>query len=53
VLAREWGGHAAAARLWAEVLAECPGDPEALAMLRCGAVGRADGTQECDGGSHP
>ena len=33
VLAAEPGDHAEAARLWAEVLAECPGDREALAHL--------------------
>jgi hypothetical protein len=32
-LARERGDHEAAALLWAEVLAECPGDREAQAML--------------------
>lgn len=31
-LAEERGDLAAAARLWQEVLAECPGDPEAVAM---------------------
>ena len=34
-LAAERGDHAEARRLWAEVLAECPGDREALAKLRC------------------
>jgi glycosyltransferase involved in cell wall biosynthesis len=32
-LAAERGDHAGAERLWAEVLAECPGDREALAKL--------------------
>jgi tetratricopeptide (TPR) repeat protein len=32
-LARERGDAAEEARLWAEVLAECPGDPEAAARL--------------------
>jgi Flp pilus assembly protein TadD len=34
-LSVERGAHAAARRLWTEVLAECPGDREALAKLRC------------------
>ncbi len=34
VLAMESGEHQEAARLWAEVLAECLGDPEAIARLR-------------------
>jgi glycosyltransferase involved in cell wall biosynthesis len=34
VLAAERGDPAAAARLWREVLAECPGDREALAKLQ-------------------
>lgn len=33
-LAAERGDHAEARRLWAALLAECPGDPEATAMLR-------------------
>ncbi len=33
VLAAERGDHAEAGRLWREVLAECPGDREALAKL--------------------
>ena len=33
VLAAERGDHAEAVRLWRAVLAECPGDREALAML--------------------
>jgi len=33
VLAAERGDHAEAAKLWAEILAECPGDPEALAKV--------------------
>ena len=32
-LAAERGDHAEAARLWADVLAECPGDREATAKL--------------------
>jgi hypothetical protein len=32
-LARDRGDHQEAGRLWAEVLAECPGDREAIAML--------------------
>ena len=32
-LAAERGDHAEAEKLWAEVLAECPGDREALAGL--------------------
>jgi cytochrome c-type biogenesis protein CcmH/NrfG len=32
-LAAERGDFAEAARLWSDVLAECPGDPQALAML--------------------
>jgi hypothetical protein len=39
VLAAERGDRSEAARLWAEVLGECPGDREALANLgRCRAV---------------
>jgi len=34
VLASECGQHAEAMRLWMEVLAECPGDREALKMLQ-------------------
>ena len=34
VLAAERGDHERAARLWRAVLAECPGDREALAKLR-------------------
>ena len=34
VLAAERADHAEAARLWHAVLAECPGDREALAKLR-------------------
>ena len=34
VLAAERGDHREAARLWREVLAECPGDREALAQLQ-------------------
>ena len=34
-LSTERGDHAEVRRLWAEVLAECPGDREALAKLRC------------------
>jgi hypothetical protein len=33
-LAAERGDSAEAERLWREVLAECPGDPEATAMLK-------------------
>ncbi|HZW34621.1 MAG TPA: hypothetical protein VFF52_28105 [Isosphaeraceae bacterium] len=33
-LAAERGDRVAAARLWREVLAECPGDREALARLQ-------------------
>jgi hypothetical protein len=33
VLAQERGDHAGAGRLWAEVVGECPGDCEAMAML--------------------
>jgi hypothetical protein len=33
VLAAERGDHAGVRRLWEEVLAECPGDREALARL--------------------
>ena len=33
MLAAERGDSAEANRLWAEVLAECPGDPEAAAKL--------------------
>jgi len=33
VLAMEGGEHQEAIRLWAEVLAECPGDPEVIARL--------------------
>ena len=32
-LAAERGDHAEAERLWTDVLAECPGDREALAKL--------------------
>ena len=32
-LAAERGDHAGAKRFWSEVLAECPGDPEAIAKL--------------------
>ncbi len=35
-LAAERGDHAEADRLWAEVLADCPGDREALAAVRRG-----------------
>jgi len=34
VLAAERGDHAEAMRLWTEVLAECPGDREALEKLQ-------------------
>ena len=46
-LARERGDHAEAARLWAEVLRECPGDPEALAAAserRCKTSCRVSAT---------
>jgi hypothetical protein len=33
MLATESGDHDGAALLWAEVLAECPGDREAIARL--------------------
>ena len=37
VLAAERGDQSEAARLWKGVLAECPGDPEALAKLLASA----------------
>jgi hypothetical protein len=45
VLAAERGDSHEAARLWLEVLAECPGDREAMANLErlnlaCSAAGR-------------
>jgi hypothetical protein len=40
-LAAERGDYDEASRLWAEVLAECPGDPEATARLRRLAPGHA------------
>jgi hypothetical protein len=33
MLAAERGDHAAAFQLWRDVLAECPGDPDALVNL--------------------
>jgi hypothetical protein len=39
LLAEERGDHAKAQRLWRAVLAECPGDPEALAKLASHAPG--------------
>jgi len=45
VLAAERGDRAAAARLWRDVLAECPGDREALTHLeRLSADQRPEGT---------
>jgi hypothetical protein len=38
-LAAERGDHAEAERFWRAVLAECPGDPEALAKLAGHAPG--------------
>jgi hypothetical protein len=38
-LAQQRGDHAEAERFWRAVLAECPGDPEALAKLASHAPG--------------
>ena len=42
-LAAERGDTEEAARLWADVLTECPGDREALAKLRAATLAETTG----------
>ncbi len=48
-LAEERGDRAEAARLWAEVLVECPGDPEATAALDQSGAGAGVGPSSLPG----